>query len=375
MGRPPVIKRGPYKPYKKRVKITRCCLPPCRDNETMEKIKKAAREHALSTTTKPKKKIPKILLTKEQKRINHNSSNRKSYHKQKNEQFLIALRQSNGDEKVAKRIMKKSIDTNKTTKQQRRIGTTKTVATPIIAKDAAADLVKPNLLSDDATVLTKGIQNETIEVIDDENDDKDDVNNDIIEIEESNNENSIELLDDCDDKSNDVGNDDNENRTIEIETFNENIIDLIDDDDDDDSGGDVVEKAPAEEKYDDDNEGIEFVGSKGINPLSDFPHSREDCVKNLFRIDPAKFCHQCYCYVCDMNAKDCPKWEDNHCFAQSTDRIWKQRRSAARSKRKSSKEKILHRALRNIGTSICMVVSSTTDLPTKRRRIDVNYRT
>ena len=278
------------------------------------------------------------------------------------------MRQSNGDEKVAKRIMKKSIDTNKTTKQQRRIGTTKTVATPIIAKDAAADLVKPNLLSDDATVLTKGIQKETIEVIDDENDDKDDVNNEIIEIEESSNENIIELLDDCDNKSDDVGNDDNENRTIVIETFNGNIIDLIDDDDDD-SDGDVVENAPAEGKYDDDNEGIEFVGSKGINPLSDFPHSREDCVKNLFRIDPAKFCPQCYCYVCDMNAKDCPKWEDNHCFAQSTDRIWKQRRSAARSKRKSSKEKILYRALRNIGT--CM----TTDPPSKRRRINVNYRT
>ena len=85
MGRPAGIKRGPYKSYKKTETIIPWCeLPPCRDNVTMERIKKAALEHALYGPRTTKKRVPKIPLTEEQKIINHNSSNRKSYHKQKN---------------------------------------------------------------------------------------------------------------------------------------------------------------------------------------------------------------------------------------------------------------------------------------------------
>ena len=85
MGRPAGIKRGPYKSYKKTETIIPWCeLPPCRDNVTMERIKKAALEHALYGPRTTKKRVPKIPLTEEQKRINHNSSNRKSYHKLSN---------------------------------------------------------------------------------------------------------------------------------------------------------------------------------------------------------------------------------------------------------------------------------------------------
>jgi hypothetical protein len=92
-----------------------------------------------------------------------------------------------------------------------------------------------------------------------------------------------------------------------------------------------------------------FVGMKGKNALSDFPHSREDCVTHPFSIDPLQFCQQCYCYVCDVKAAECTKWiSHEHYLAKSTDKKWKQRRSNARSLRNSSKEKRLKRALQKL---------------------------
>ena len=48
-------------------------------------------------------------------------------------------------------------------------------------------------------------------------------------------------------------------------------------------------------KDEDDNEEIELVGHTGHNALSDFPHSRENCVQHVFQLDPQKFCPNCYC--------------------------------------------------------------------------------
>ena len=48
-------------------------------------------------------------------------------------------------------------------------------------------------------------------------------------------------------------------------------------------------------KNEDDNDEIELVGHTGHNALSDFPHSRENCVQHVFQLDPQKFCPNCYC--------------------------------------------------------------------------------
>jgi hypothetical protein len=53
---------------------------------------------------------------------------------------------------------------------------------------------------------------------------------------------------------------------------------------------------------------IEFVGGN-MNILSDMPHQREACSGFKYvpypydRVANMKCCSQCYCYVCDINAK------------------------------------------------------------------------
>ena len=131
-------------------------------------------------------------------------------------------------------------------------------------------------------------------------------------------------------------------------------------DDDDDNEDDEEEKSPNED-------GIQIIRCKGKNALSDFPHSRSDCVTNLFTIDPHKFCPQCYCYVCDVKAIECTKW-DSHCVAQGKELKWKQRRSNARSKRNCTKRKSTERELQRLNT---WTSSLQTDLPTRRVRRNV----
>jgi hypothetical protein len=138
-----------------------------------------------------------------------------------------------------------------------------------------------------------------------------------------------------------------------VEGSRENSIDLLEDE---------------EDQAQNDEDDIQIIGSKGNNALSDFPHSREDCVTNLFTIDPHKFCSQCYCFVCDVKAVECTKW-DIHCQAQGIDRMWKQRRINARSKRNRTKLKTTERALQRLHT---WSSSLPTDLPTKRVRKNVD---
>jgi len=150
----------------------------------------------------------------------------------------------------------------------------------------------------------------------------------------------------------------------------DNVIDLLDDDEDDDEVI-IVEKScqfiEREIKDDDDNINgeLHLLGSTGKNALSDFAHSRADCVTYPFAKDPTRFCIQCYCYVCDAKASECIKWND-HCKAINSETKWKQRRSQVRCKRKAP-ERELER-LHFFGSS-----SLPVDRRSRRTRRNVNY--
>jgi hypothetical protein len=61
---------------------------------------------------------------------------------------------------------------------------------------------------------------------------------------------------------------------------------------------------------------LEILGATGPNALSDFPHSRQDCVTHpLARATAVLFCKNCYCFVCDVKASECHLWS-NHCQAK-----------------------------------------------------------
>lgn len=77
-----------------------------------------------------------------------------------------------------------------------------------------------------------------------------------------------------------------------------------------------------------------MVGSKGVNALADFPHARENCVvapmaKTWNGLANRKYCHHCYCYVCDVPAKECQRWT-KHCNARHKTKKWQQARERTR---------------------------------------------
>ena len=81
----------------------------------------------------------------------------------------------------------------------------------------------------------------------------------------------------------------------------------------------------ADDSNDDD---VTCTGRTGDNALLDFPHARENCVAFKFvQGQESKCCDNCYCYVCDAPAKDCPEWEAEHCKASHTSAAWQQRRA------------------------------------------------
>ena len=53
-----------------------------------------------------------------------------------------------------------------------------------------------------------------------------------------------------------------------------------------------------------DDDEVQITAHQGA--LSDFPHSRENCVTFPLARDPKAFCAQCYCVVCDVPAAKCP---------------------------------------------------------------------
>ena len=119
-----------------------------------------------------------------------------------------------------------------------------------------------------------------------------------------------------------------------------------DDEEDADAGGANSTgggKKKSDEDSDDDDE-LEIVGTKGVDALVDFPHSRENCLTHRFSKTVAAgggtgvggaesnraHCANCYCYVCDVPAKDCTIWP-THCQATHGERKWREERE--RSKR------------------------------------------
>ncbi len=77
----------------------------------------------------------------------------------------------------------------------------------------------------------------------------------------------------------------------------------------------------------DDEEDIQFVGRTGDLALVDFPHSREWCTTKPFVAGKeAERCHNCWCYVCDAAAAECPEWS-THCHATHSSTYWQQQRA------------------------------------------------
>ena len=149
-------------------------------------------------------------------------------------------------------------------------------------------------------------------------------------------------------KDNDLSFDDEEDDVVIVEKFDRFVECQTKDDND--------------RKYNQDNDDadVRIIGSTGSNALADFAHSREDCVTNPFSKDPKVYCPKCYCYVCDIKASDCTKW-DSHFQAKRSEIKWRSHRSKVRSKRKAPE-----REMQRLGAHL---LASTSDkLPTKRSR-------
>jgi len=75
----------------------------------------------------------------------------------------------------------------------------------------------------------------------------------------------------------------------------------------------------------DDNENVDVedkddcvmeLYSNLTNPNRHLPHRQPDCAVHKFANNESKYCHKCYCIICDEPAKDCRYWE-SHCTATS----------------------------------------------------------
>ena len=76
----------------------------------------------------------------------------------------------------------------------------------------------------------------------------------------------------------------------------------------------------------DDDDDVAFLHRSGDLALLDYPHARENCMQCPFVAGKYRqHCPNCYCYVCDAPASDCPKWT-THAPATHTSDAWKQQR-------------------------------------------------
>ena len=80
---------------------------------------------------------------------------------------------------------------------------------------------------------------------------------------------------------------------------------------------------------------IEVVDEEG-SFAADFPHSRHTCSKNPFdvRRDCFAACENCFCFVCEVKAQECQKWQV-HCKASYNSQFWIAERDAARAARRA----------------------------------------
>jgi Rad3-related DNA helicase len=110
-------------------------------------------------------------------------------------------------------------------------------------------------------------------------------------------------------------------------TPNSNSNNNNQDDDEVDSGVFIIDREPvavaaavadrgddSNNDHDNDNDELQIVSSNVVNPNIHLPHKRPDCdVYKFSTDDPAKFCDNCYCVVCDVPARDCRLWDvDEH---------------------------------------------------------------
>ncbi len=93
-----------------------------------------------------------------------------------------------------------------------------------------------------------------------------------------------------------------------------------------------------EEENDDDDDFVQIVGSN-MKAASDMPHQREACSQYPFGwygknpqliLHNISKCNNCYCYVCDINARECREWSE-HCHATHKEGRWKVEKEARNS--------------------------------------------
>ena len=131
-----------------------------------------------------------------------------------------------------------------------------------------------------------------------------------------------------------------------------------------------------------DDEELELLGFTGQNALSEFPHSRENCVNFIFASTRhEQHCTHCvsntndkkkeseakrnqgvvsfsllrlflrlqYCMVCDVPASECKLWNNNHCHAVFGDPAWRKAREQA--KRQATQPVVQRQAAPNTTTA------------------------
>lgn len=107
----------------------------------------------------------------------------------------------------------------------------------------------------------------------------------------------------------------------------------------------TVSKTTAVSTSDDDNVQI-IEREDGKQVASDMPHARDACTIHTF-IDPRKsnrtqsnflnICKNCYCYVCEIPARECSSWS-NHFNGNCYEAKWKEERKKHRLTIRSSNQ-------------------------------------
>ncbi|KAL7540666.1 hypothetical protein ACHAXR_010287, partial [Thalassiosira sp. AJA248-18] len=121
-----------------------------------------------------------------------------------------------------------------------------------------------------------------------------------------------------------------------------------------------------------DEEELTVVATKGQNALADFPHSRANCVTHPFATSDKKLhCINCYCYVCDIPAKDCKAWT-YHCEASHDNHRWRGERERAKRRAREQTLASAHApasrssASRPVANSQALLASSITSFSSSR---------
>ena len=86
-----------------------------------------------------------------------------------------------------------------------------------------------------------------------------------------------------------------------------------------------------------DDDEVEVTGAAGFDALRAAPHARFDCLEKPFNKDrptiaeARPICTFCYCWVCDVPARECAKWSE-HCMCNGSPE-WVQEKNKAKRER------------------------------------------